>query len=217
MIKACVFDLDGTLLNTLPTIAHYVNVMLTRYGIAPYETEEYRAFVGNGSRDLLRRALLGREAKVSDFEAFHAEYVKNYDCDPAYLTVPYEGVYELLSLLRARGCRLAVLSNKPDSSIKLLVDRFFPNTFDIVRGAREGIALKPAPDALLDILKAFASSPDECFYVGDGKPDMLLARDAGVAVPVAALWGFTPSEELLHIGGIGAKTPKQAAEIFLQS
>ena len=215
MIKACVFDLDGTLLNTLPTIAYYVNQMLIRYEIEPYEVEEYRAFVGNGSRDLLRRALAGRGVEKIDFEAFHAEYVAFYDRDPAYLTVPYEGVYELLSLLRARSCRLAVLSNKPDSSIRLLIDRFFPNTFDIVQGAREGVALKPAPDALYAILREFGVTSDECFYMGDGIPDMLLAKASSVSVAVAALWGFTEPSELLNIGGIGAKTPKDAADIFL--
>ena len=217
MIKVCVFDLDGTLLNTLPTIAHYVNTMLVRYGIAPYEVEEYRAFVGNGSRDLLRRALAVRGAKDIDFEAFHAEYVALYDENPSYITVPYEGIYELLALLREKGCRLAVLSNKPDSSIQLLVEEFFPSTFEIVRGAREGAKLKPAPDALLEILRELDATPDECFYVGDGIPDMKIAKAASVRVPVAALWGFTLPEVLLGLGGVGAKTPRDAAEIFLRS
>ena len=100
MIKACVFDLDGTLLNTLPTIAHYANRALARYGIAPYKVEDYPAFVGNGSRELLRRALAGRGAEGVDFERFHAEYVQDYDSAPSYMTRPYEGIDELLSLLR---------------------------------------------------------------------------------------------------------------------
>ena len=217
MIKACVFDLDGTLLNTLPTIAHYVNTMLVRYGIEPCGLDEIRAYVGFGSRDLLRRALAGRNVKDIDFEAFYDEYLKGYDSAPAYLTAPYEGVYELLALLREKGCRLAVLSNKPDSSIQLLVEKFFPSTFDIVRGAREGVKLKPEPDALFEILESFGVTPDECFYVGDGIPDMQISKAASVGVPVAALWGFTDADALLSIGGIGAETLKDAAEIFLRS
>ena len=217
MIKACVFDLDGTLLNTLPTIAHYANRALARYGIAPYKVEDYPAFVGNGSRELLRRALAGREAEGVDFERFHAEYVQDYDSAPSYMTRPYEGIDELLSLLREKGCRLAVLSNKPDTSIQLLVEEFFPARFDLVRGAREGVPLKPSPDALYDVLERLGATPDECFYVGDGIPDMRIVRAASVRVGVAALWGFTSPDLLLAEGGVGAHTPKEAGEIFLRS
>ena len=217
MIKVCVFDLDGTLLNTLPTIAHYVNQLLVKYGIEPYEVETYRSFVGDGARSLLHRALDGRGVKDIDFDAFYAEYLRNYDSAPAYLTAPYEGIRELLALLFEKGIRLAVLSNKPDSSIQLLVEEFFPDTFDLIRGARDGVKLKPAPDALLEILESFSATPDECFYVGDGIPDMQIAKAASVRVPVAALWGFTAPEVLLGVGGIGANTPKETAEIFLRS
>ena len=217
MIKACVFDLDGTLLNTLPTIAHYANRALAREGIAPYKVEDYPAFVGNGSRELLRRALAGRGAEGVDFERFHAEYVQDYDSAPSYMTRPYEGIDELLSLLREKGCRLAVLSNKPDTSIQLLVEEFFPARFDLVRGAREGVPLKPSPDALYDILECLGATPDECFYVGDGIPDMRIAKAAAVRVGVAALWGFTSPDLLLAEGGVGAHTPKEAGEIFLRS
>lgn len=219
MIKVCVFDLDGTLLNTLPTIAHHVNAMLVRYGIAPYEVKDYLAFVGDGSRRLLCRALEGRGVRNVDIEPFHREYVEGYDRASSYLTVPYDGVSEMLATLRAHGCRLAVFSNKPESSVRLLVEEFFPSTFDLVRGARVGeeAKLKPAPDLLFEILDELGASPDECFYLGDGIPDMKLAKNAAVALPVAALWGYTDAERLLHEGGFGAKTPKEAAELFLQS
>lgn len=214
MIKVCVFDLDGTLLNTLPTIAHHVNRTLMRYGIAPYGVEEYRAFVGNGARNLLRRALAGRGVKEIDFEAFYRDYMESYDAAPSHLTVPYEGVRELLSFLKSRGVPLAVLSNKPDSSIQLLIEDFFPDTFDFVRGARAGAPLKPAPDALFEILDTFGATPEECFYVGDGIPDMRLAKNASVSKAVAALWGFTDADELLGEGGIGAGMPYEVKEIF---
>lgn len=209
MIKACVFDLDGTLLNTLPTIMHYCNQTLERYGLSPYTQEDYRSFVGNGARDLVTRMLKGRGADLSLLEDFLNDYLAAYDGEPHLHTVPYEGVPELLSLLRLRGCRLGIISNKPNSSVTLLVEHFFPSVFSVVSGTvgADPAQLKPATGRLSRILADWSCTSDECLFLGDGIPDMQLAANARVGLPIAALWGFTPSELLLPHGGIPAQSP----------
>lgn len=201
MKKACIFDLDGTLTNTLPTIAYYANGALRANGLLPFEENEYRYFVGNGAKVLVRRMLA--ERGVTDEQTFlrvYRDYNAAYDAAPLYLTEIYPGVKELLVSLVSRGVRLAVLSNKPDYAAKEVVRHFFGEIFDVAHGAREGVPLKPAPNALWTLLEELGGiSLNDALYVGDSSVDMETGKAAGVST-VGVSWGFRDREELLAHG-----------------
>ena len=199
-IKACIFDLDGTLLNTLTTITYYVNEALSREGARAISEEECRVMVGKGARNLLERslALVGRE--VADFEAFFAAYDAEYNAAPEYLTEPYEGVIALIEALRKSGMRLAVLSNKPEGAVRPLVERFFGDAIEIVAGARAGAVLKPDPMAVAPVLEALGVTAEETAFIGDSGVDMKTAKNYGAGLAIGVLWGFRDREELLSCG-----------------
>ena len=200
MIKACIFDLDGTLLDTLSTIGGYVNEALATEGIPPFPPERYKYFVGNGARTLVRRALEAasawseeREARVFPF------YTRLYDSAPNAGTKPYEGIMEMLSALKAKGVTVAVLSNKPDFATRSVVASFFGDRVAIAHGGREGVPLKPAPDGALALLEELGVTAEECLYIGDTGVDMDTARAAGL-FGIGVSWGFREREELVAHG-----------------
>lgn len=199
-IKCAVFDLDGTLLNTIKTINHYLNLTLEKYGLPTVSEERTRAMVGDGARLLIKRALGERAEDEALYSAVFRDYNTAYDADPYYLTEPYEGIGEMLLTLRGQGVTLAVLSNKPNTAVCLAIEHFFPEVFTAVSGAREGIALKPDPTPLLAMLRELGVSADETAYIGDSEPDVLLAKNARVAYPVAVTWGFRTKEQLMGAG-----------------
>ena len=201
MIKYCIFDLDGTLFNTLTTITHYVNLILTRHGVSTITEEECCSFIGHGARHLIREALLSKEISDDDLalsllDEYNAEYNKN----TLYLTAPYQGITELLSALKAKGIKLGVLSNKPDKTTNIIIDSFFHGLFDDVRGGREGVALKPDPAAVLMMAKDSGIALSEIMYIGDTGVDIKTGRSAGVGVTVGVSWGFRTREELVAEG-----------------
>ena len=199
-IKACIFDLDGTLLNTLTTITYYVNEALTREGARRITQEECRVMVGKGARSLLERslALVGRE--VADFEAFFSAYDAQYNAAPAYLTEPYAGIPALIEALYASGMRLAVLSNKPEGAVRPLVERFFGDKIEIVAGGKPGVALKPDPAAVAPVLEALGLPAEETAFIGDSGIDMKTAKNYGAGRAIGVLWGYRDREELLKMG-----------------
>ena len=185
MIKCCIFDLDGTLLNTLETIKYYVNITLEKYGYSPISTEECRSFVGSGARVLMTRAFAARGGISPElFEAAFAEYLADYDASPYHLTEKYEGIDRLISALSARGIKLAVLSNKQDISTCKAVGHFFADAFDTVHGGREGVPLKPDPDGCYEIFAELGCSPDECVYIGDSDVDVLTGKNMRAALNI---------------------------------
>ncbi len=202
MIKACLFDLDGTLLDTLPSITDRLNETLALFSYNPISRERARAFVGDGARMLVSRALTYQSDTVceDEIDTVTKAYVKRYNDDYERGTVPYAGTVELVSALKCKGYALAVISNKPDATVKQLCDRFFGGQFDIVLGARDGVALKPAPDAPLDICKELGVLPENTAYLGDTGVDMLTARAYGAGVSIGVLWGFRESDELVRCG-----------------
>ncbi len=201
MIKACIFDLDGTLTNTLPTISHYANAALEKNGFLPYDEERYKYFVGNGAKNLVARMLTEQGAMSEEsFARVFGDYNATYDAAPLYKTEVYDGIYELLRELRTRGIQTAVLSNKPDFATVSVVKHFFGDLFDIAHGAREGIALKPSPDGALSLMRELGlSSPAEILYVGDTSVDMDTGKSAGFYT-VGVKWGFRTEEELRRHG-----------------
>ena len=199
-IKCAVFDLDGTLLNTIKTINYYLNYSLNEYHLPPVSEADCMAFVGNGAVKLIERALARVGADGELFDVVYRTYNEAYNADPYYLTAVYEGINELLDQLSARGVKLAVLSNKPDFAVKASVEHFFPNSFELVFGGRENVPLKPSPDALFEIMKKVCVTAEETAYVGDSEPDVLTAKNAGVRNAYFLTHGFRTREQLISAG-----------------
>ncbi len=206
MIKACIFDLDGTLLDTIESIRYYLNKTLAVYGIAPITREQTKVFVGEGALNLTKRALRADGVDTDSLEGMSLshriceEYSNEYDKNPFYLTEPYHGITEAVSLLKDRGIKLAVISNKPDSTVKQLVKNKFPDIFDIVEGAMPERPLKPDPTSVLSICERLSVLPCETVYFGDTATDMKTAKNYGAKIAAGVLWGFREREELLSAG-----------------
>ena len=196
MIKAVVYDLDGTLLDTVSTIAQYGNAAMKKFGLCEFEVHRYKQFVGNGAKKLIMRMLEASGADTDTyFERVYTYYNEIYNRDPIGQTKPYDGICELLEEINALGIKQAVLSNKPDYATKGVAKRFFDNVFEGVYGGREGIELKPHPGALLSILKELDVKPCECVFVGDTYVDIRTGKNAG-AHTIGVLWGFRDRAEL---------------------
>lgn len=207
-IKACIFDLDGTLLNTLTTITYYVNEALKREGAKEINEKTCRTIVGKGARNLLERSLLHVGHTVADFEAFFKAYDAHYNADPAYLTAPYDGICELLVRLREMGMRIAVLSNKPEGAVRPLVEKFFGANVDVLSGGKVGVPLKPDPLAVAPVLEALGLSAAQTAFIGDSGEDMETAKNYGAALAIGVTWGYRDREDLLTRGADAlAETP----------
>jgi len=194
--RAVLFDLDGTLLDTLTDLADSVNAALEVIGCPTHPVESYRAFIGSGARTLVARALppdrRDDETVNRCLRIFHDDYRRRWRAT----TRPYPGIPELLDALVARGLRMAVFSNKPHEftvlCVKEMLDRWH---FDAVMGQRDGTPLKPDPTVALEIAGRLGIESREFVYLGDSATDMQTARAAGM-FPVGALWGFRTAEEL---------------------
>lgn len=201
MIKLCIFDLDGTLLDTIRGITYFVNEVFAAEGISPITEEECKIFVGDGARLLIRRALASKGIDSEErTEEILKKYQAAYNAEPNKLTEPYPYVLSALSELKTSGVRLAVLSNKPHATTLAVIERYFPNTFDAVYGARDGVALKPTPDAALAIVRELGVLPDCTAFIGDTAVDIVTGKNMGAALSVGALWGFRDELELVRAG-----------------
>lgn len=198
LIQAVLFDLDGTLANTLVSIASFANEALADCGLPAIETDAYRYLVGNGRDTLIRRMLhtLGQPEDGELFDRVGAAYDAAYAAEPLRLVTAYPHIPQLLEGLKDRGIPCAVLSNKPDDMTHAVVGGLFAqDTFAVVRGQRDGVPKKPAPDAVFSILNTLGVEPAHCLYVGDTKVDMQTGKNAG-AVTAGVLWGFRDEDEL---------------------
>ena len=197
MYQAVMFDLDGTLTNTLKDIADSMERVLYRFGLPGHTEEEYRFMVGNGARTLARRAV-GDSAELEEqvLEAYMSEYGQH----KLDTTRPYPGIPELLRALTDSGLRLCVLSNKPHRDAVGVVNSFFPDVrFAAVQGQIPGIPAKPDPTGAKQIAAKLGIAPQDFLYLGDSYVDMECALKAGMT-PVGVLWGFREKEELLTAG-----------------
>ena len=200
MIKACIFDLDGTLANTLDSMAYVANEILKGMGLKEQPTENFKYYSGEGADMLVRRCLKDAgDSELTHFEECRALYRKKFDEDPLYKVVPYEGIKETLQTLKNTGVKLAVCSNKPHIAAVKVIDKMFPGYFDLVIGQSDAIRRKPAPDGPLKIAEEFGVKPEECMYIGDTKTDMQTGKAAGMYT-VGALWGFRGRRELEENG-----------------
>lgn len=201
MIKCCIFDLDGTVLDTVTTITYYVNVILKKHGIEPITADECKYFVGNGAYKLIERSLNSKGIYDAErIQSVLAEYVRAYDEAPLYLTRVFDGISDMLGELRAKGIRLAVLSNKPDTAVKSIVEHFFPGIFDEAAGGMEGVPLKPDPTAAINILQRLGISERETAWIGDTSTDIETAKNLKAALSIGVLWGFRKRGELEGAG-----------------
>lgn len=197
----CIFDLDGTVLDTIHTIAYYGNYALSRHGVEPIDTEAYKYLVGTGMVNLIRKMLNFRGCYSDDlFEKVLFDYNEAYNADVSYKTQKFEGLTDVLDKLKRMGYKLAIVSNKPDYPTRLVVSKLYGNDyFDYVTGKRDEFLLKPDPAVVLDVMKRFGTLPSECVYIGDTATDMHTGKNANLYT-VGVLWGFRGKEEL-SLGG----------------
>ena len=189
-----IFDLDGTLINTIDDLGQACNHALSACGYPTHKIEDYPRLVGNGINKLIERALPEEhrnEATVLRLREYFVPYYDAHNCD---LTRPYEGIPALLQALKAQGHTLAVASNKYQAATEKIVAQLFPDTFDVVLGERDGVARKPHPQIVYDILLD-RSDKSETLYIGDSLVDAETAQAAGVKL-VLCTWGFCTEEKL---------------------
>jgi phosphoglycolate phosphatase len=216
--RAVIFDLDGTLLDTLDDIANAANKVLADRGFPVHPVPRYREFVGEGVLRLIRRVLPDQnedDQTVQDcLEAYRHEYARTWNVQ----TRPYPGVTEMLDGLTARGLRMAVLSNKPDAFTQLCVRQLLPRwNFEVVLGASEAFPPKPDPASALEIARRLEVSAAECLYAGDSGVDMETARGAGMFA-VGVLWGFRGAAELTESGAqVLIEQPAQIVDLLRKS
>ena len=197
-IRTVLFDMDGTLLNTLDDLRDSVNYALSQYGFPARTLEEIRRFVGNGVRKLMERAVPDGAANPQ-FEACFAVFLDYYKTHNAIKTAPYEGVTPVLEALRKRGVRVGVVSNKIDNALQDLTKLYFGDLVEVAVGNREGLNCKPSSDTVFAALHDLGESADTAIYVGDSDVDVQTAHNSGLPC-VSVLWGFRTREDLLAVG-----------------
>ena len=200
MKKLCIFDLDGTLMNTIPAISHFGNSALKKFGFPEIEPDRYKILVGNG-RDLLVHRMLAESGNDTEenYKNVGGAYDCAYEADPLYKTAPYDGIVELLDNLKEKGFALAVLSNKPDNVTQDVVHLFFGDRFDVVAGKKPGINPKPDPTGVFAILDELKMTAEESWFIGDTYVDIATGKNAGIET-IGVLWGFRDEAELTEAG-----------------
>lgn len=226
MYKACIFDLDGTLTDTLESLTYSVNATLQELQLPCITKEQCRDFVGNGARYLIEQAVKAANGILNNEQNIDHAYIDSamkiygriFGQYCTYHVKPYEGIIEMLAKLKASGFQLAVLSNKPHAQTVDVVSMFFGNdTFSYVQGQMEGIPRKPNPMAAILLSEKMSSVPQECIYIGDSEVDMKTARAAGMT-SVGVTWGFR-SRKVLEENGAEhlADRPEQLVELFCRT
>jgi phosphoglycolate phosphatase len=210
--KAALFDLDGTLLDTIDDLADSMNTVLKKFGFPPHAVEKYKYFVGDGMDILVKRALPETCRDLELIARCITEMKEEYSIHWADKTRPYSGIPELLDAFSGKGIKLSILSNKPHDSTKAVVSLMLPKwRFEAVSGVKEGGPRKPDPAAALNTAVNLGIPPHDFIYIGDTDTDMKTAVSAGM-FPVGALWGFRTADELIRAGArILVKNPADLA------
>ncbi len=218
MYKACIFDLDGTLANTLDSIAYFANSALKECGYDTIETNKYRYLVGEGADKLIHRMLdtvCGTHSYTeADAQKLRKIYDDLYEGNPTHIVTNYSGIHETIAALKTTGIKLAVLSNKPHNCTAAIIGALFDTgTFDLYYGQREQVARKPSPQGALLIAQELGTEPKDCLYIGDTNTDMKTGAAAGMDT-VGVLWGFRDEHELKENNAkYIVETPRQIYEI----
>jgi len=199
MYKLAIFDMDGTLLDTLHDIAASANYALRQKGYREHTVEEYKEFIGHGPVHLITMAAPPGRRDAESIGELRGLFSAHYALHDKDLTKPYPGIPEVLSTLKQSGTKIAVYSNKPHKNTAQLCKLFFPGLVDIPVGFQDGVPPKPDPAAGFEILKHFAVSGKETAYIGDSGVDMMTGRALGTFT-IGVSWGFRPREELISEG-----------------
>lgn len=213
--RACLFDLDGTLADTLDSIAYFGNGALAAFGLPAIPTQTYKRLVGNGADVLICRMLetVGAQLPPEGVRQLRAEYDRRYEADPLALAGPYPGLPEVLGRLHSQGMRLGVLSNKPDNMTRYIAGALYGGVLDQVRGQRLGSPKKPDPAVPLEMAAAWGLDPREVLYIGDSGVDMDTGKNAGMDA-CGVLWGFRDEGELRRHGAVYlAGSPLQLEQV----
>lgn len=197
-VKGVVFDMDGTLLNTLPDLTALTNAVLSDLGYPTHTEEAIRGFIGDGVRALMMRAMPD-SASDDEKEAALAEWKSRYQEFGRRKTVPYPNIIEMLEGLKSKGVKLGVLSNKFDAAVKDLAGFYFPATFDVAKGESPTCPRKPDPTGLLASIQEIGLNPSQVAYVGDSAGDIKTAKAAG-AMAIGVSWGYQSVDRLVSAG-----------------
>ena len=215
-MKLVIFDLDGTLLNTLDDLADAANFSMKSMNFPVHPVESFRYFVGNGVPKLIERCLPEGERSPERIEQalkIFSEYYGKHSTDK---TQPYEGITELLDALREKGVKIAVASNKTDSFTVELVKKFFGERFDFIRGGLPDVPKKPAPDIVFGIMSALGAEAEHTYFAGDSDVDIMTAKNAGIT-SIGCLWGFRTKNELVSAGAVHiAESPEEIYDIIVK-
>lgn len=198
MYQTAIFDLDGTLLNTLDDLAAAVNAALAAHKMPARSTDDVRRFVGNGYVRLIALCVPANTDEAT-CASVHDAFQRYYAHHATDLTAPYPGTRELLHKLKEAGVACGVVSNKGDEAVQLLVERFFGELVSVCVGEREGIRRKPAPDSTYAVMRELHADASTCVYIGDSEVDIATAAAAGLPA-ISVTWGFRSKEELLAAG-----------------
>lgn len=195
--KAVIFDLDGTLSDSIQSMKLCTDEAVAPYGYGPFSIQQYKYFVGDGAANLVKRALAaGGDTGLIHFEEAFARYKELFRENCMYGVKPYEGIRELLAALKEKGLAVAVLSNKPHAETVHVIETLFGRGyFDVIQGQEDGLAIKPSPEGVYRIARQFDIRTEDILYLGDTSTDMRTGRNAG-AFTVGALWGFRDRKEL---------------------
>ncbi len=199
LIKLIIFDLDGTLVNSIEDLAEAANYALTKNGYTKHEMNKYNHFVGDGVQMLIKRILPENARDEETISKLYADFSEYYNKHYSDKTKPYSGIKELLNELKQRNIKLSIASNKPDEFTKAIAADFFGDIFDAVQGNTNDIPKKPNPQIADTIIKKFDIDKSECLFIGDSDVDINTAKAAGI-LSAGCLWGFRDLEELQGAG-----------------
>ncbi len=215
MINTIIFDMDGTVLNTVDDLTVSMNYVYEKFGMPSHTPEEYKAAFGSG----VRRAFEQTMPEGTEDETVNEMlpvFKKHYDKHCLDKTAPYEGIIELMNELKEKGYKMAIVSNKIDSAVKELQDKFFDGVCDVALGEKDGVRRKPAPDMVEEAMKILGSTKEESLYIGDSEVDLQTAKNSDLPC-IAVLWGFRTKEFLEeHEADCFAREPSEVAKILQQ-
>ena len=214
MYKACIFDLDGTLTDTLESLTYSVNATLGELGLSPITSKQCESFIGSGARMLVKRSIEAAGGEETLLDEAMTVYGRIFDAHCTYRVIPYDGIEKMLETLQEKGLKLAVLSNKPHKqTIKVVTSIFGEELFSFIQGQREDVPRKPDPTGAFMVAEALNVQPKECLYIGDSDVDMQTGCAAGMDA-VGVTWGFR-SREVLKVHGATylADRPEEVIEI----
>ena len=212
-VNTVIFDMDGTVLDTLEDLTVSVNYVLSKFNMPEHSEEEYRKFFGNGIKYALKCAVTEEtpEEVIEEMLPIFREHYNEHCLDR---TKPYDGIIELMSMLKANGYKMAIVSNKIDSAVKELNDRFFSEYVDVAIGEKAGIKRKPAPDTVLAALDELGSKKEAAVYIGDSEVDLQTALNSELPC-ISVLWGFRDKDFLISKGAsVFAETPEEVYDIL---